>query len=45
VGMACTAFCFLTQDTVLENENNCKKKQIILLDTKNYSDLKKKLIK
>jgi hypothetical protein len=35
VGLACAAFCFTTQDIVLENENTyVKKKQIILLDKK-----------
>jgi hypothetical protein len=34
VGLACAAFCFTTQDIVLENEDNYVKKQIILLDKK-----------
>jgi hypothetical protein len=35
VGLACAAFCFTTQDIMLENEKKkLLKKQFILLDTK-----------
>jgi hypothetical protein len=42
VGLACTAFCFTTQDIVLKKENNyVKKTNYIAWYKKNYSDLKK----
>jgi hypothetical protein len=43
VGLACTSFCFTTQDIVLENENNysMSKKKSKLYQRKNYNDLKK----